>query len=376
MGRPWKVAVDAFLSSHLGIISTDRLLALGCPSRTLANLVSDGALITMLPGVFRSAQWPCNREQILAAVCARNLAAMIGFTTAGQEWSLRQMADPWIHVLVPHGSSPRMEGVVVHRCRRIDPVDVVHRPDGIRLTSPPRTLFDSADMIGKEATTSVLEQLLNEQRVTFGTVSDTVRRLYHPNRPGAATMFAVIQSRPAWRSALQSDLEVKVLQEIAAQGLLHRCPSFRCACQAASTTSTSTSPGRVRGSPSRSTIRHGTTAPPIPTPTRAAIASSLRSVGRRRGSPTSTYTAVCVRQSPMSASSSAVSPPTLPDARTSGWARHHATGSKNRARRRWLGATSRHRQRESRPTRADPDRAGLGYLAATAALAASISQDG
>ena len=226
MGRPWKVAVDAFLSSHLGIISTDRLLALGCPSRTLANLVSDGTLITMLPGVFRSAQWPGNREQILAAVCARNLAAMIGFTTAGQEWSLRQMADPWIHVLVPHGSSPRMKGVIVHRCRRIDPVDMVQRPDGIRLTSPPRTLFDSADMIGQEATSSVLEQLLNEQRVTFGTVSDTVRRLYHPNRPGAATMLAVIQSRPAWQSALQSDLEVKVLQEIAAQGLPSPVPQF------------------------------------------------------------------------------------------------------------------------------------------------------
>ena len=226
MGRPWKVAVDAFLSSHLGVISTDRLLGLGCPSRTLANLVSDGTLVTMMPGVFRSAQWPCNREQILAVVCARNLAAMIGFTTAGQEWSLRRMIDPLVHVLVPHGRSPEMEGVVVHRCRRIDPVDSVQRPDGIRLTSPPRTLFDSADMIGAEATASVLEQLLNEHRVTFGTVSDTVQRLYHPNRPGSTTMLSVIRSRPAWRSALQSDLEVKVLEEIAAKGLPSPVPQY------------------------------------------------------------------------------------------------------------------------------------------------------
>ena len=78
---------------------------------------------------------------------------------------------------------PEMEGVVVHRCRRIDPVDVVERPDGIRLTSPPRTLFDSADMIGSESTASVLEQLLNEQRVTFGTISDTVQRLLSPAPP-------------------------------------------------------------------------------------------------------------------------------------------------------------------------------------------------
>jgi hypothetical protein len=103
---------------------------------------------------------------------------------------------------------------------------MVQRPDGIRLTSPPRTLFDSADMIGAEAATSVLEQLLNEHRVTFGTISDTVHRLYHPNRPGSATMLSVIQSRPAWRSALQSDLEVKVLQEMSAQGLPDPVPQF------------------------------------------------------------------------------------------------------------------------------------------------------
>ena len=226
MGRPWKVAVDAFLSSHHGVISTDRLLALGCPSRSLTNLVSDGALITMLPGVFRSAQWPCNRIQLLASACARNPGALIARTTAGQEWGLRRMLDPDVHVLVAHGCSPEMEGVVVHRCRRIDPVDIVQRSDGIRLTSPPRTLFDSADMIGSDATASVLEQLLNEQRFTFGTICDTVRRLYHPNRPGSSTMLAVIRSRPAWQSALQSDLEVKVLQEMSAQGLPAPVPQF------------------------------------------------------------------------------------------------------------------------------------------------------
>ncbi len=218
--------MDSWFSTHLGVISGSSSSGWAAPTATLANLVNRRGLITMLPGVFRSAQWPCNREQVLAAVCARNLAAMIGFTTAGQEWSLRKMTDPMIHVLVPHGHSPQMKGVVVHRCRCIDPVDMVQRPDGIRLTSPPRTLFDSADMIGVEATTSVLEQLLNENRVTFGTISDTVHRLYHPNRPGAATMLTVIQSRPAWRSALQSDLEVKVLQEVSAQGLPAPVPQF------------------------------------------------------------------------------------------------------------------------------------------------------
>ena len=181
-------------------------------------MVDRQELVTMLPGVFRSAQWPCNREQVLAAVCARNLAAMIGFTTAGQLWAQRRMTDPKIHVLVPHGCSPEMEGVVVHRCRRIDPVDIVQRPDGIRLSSPPRTIFDCADMIGFEATTSVFEQLLNERKVTFGTISDTVHRLYHPQPTGREDHArSHSRPRPAWRAALQSDLEVKVLEEMSRQ---------------------------------------------------------------------------------------------------------------------------------------------------------------
>lgn len=189
-------------------------------------MVAAGELVTMMPGVFRSAQWPCTRDQVMAAACARNPAALIAFTTAGQVWGLRRMAGPHVFVLVPHGRSPEMEGIVVHRCRRIDPVDIVERPDGIRLTSPPRTLFDSADMIGAEAATSVLEQLLDDRMVTFGTVTDTVQRLYHPRRPGSRTMLEVIGARPAWRAALQSDLEVRVLEEMTRQRLPAPVPQF------------------------------------------------------------------------------------------------------------------------------------------------------
>ncbi|HEY4607573.1 MAG TPA: hypothetical protein VIH06_00145 [Ilumatobacteraceae bacterium] len=219
--------MDSWFSTHLGIINTSKLIEFGCSCRNIAKMVERQELLTMFPGVFRSAQWPCTRQQVLGAICARNDAAMIAFTTAGQEWTYRRMADPLIHVLISHGCSPVMQGVVIHRCRRIDPVDIVQRPDGIRLTSPPRTVFDSADMIGAEATASVIEQVLNEQRVTFETLADTLRRLYHPNRPGSRTMLAVLRSRPSWRRALQSDLEVRVIEEMARQGLtppVPQCP--------------------------------------------------------------------------------------------------------------------------------------------------------
>lgn len=220
MSALWRQSMAAWLSAHWGIISTAKLVELGCSERNIGQMVDRGELITELPGVYRSAQWPHGREQELGAICARNAFAVIGFTTAGQSWGMRKMMiDPRIHVLIDHGHSPEMDGIVIHRCRRVDPVDVVERSDGIRLTSPPRTLFDAADMIGDSATASVLEQLLHEQRCTLGTVADTVARLYHPRRPGSRTMLSVLRARPAWRTAMQSGLESQVLEEITRQGL-------------------------------------------------------------------------------------------------------------------------------------------------------------
>jgi len=180
-----------------------------------------------MPGVFRSAQWPVTFEQTLAAACARNDSALIGLTTADRMWGFRGVKNRDLHVLLVHGSSPEIPGVVVHRCRRIDPVDIVERPDGIRLTSPPRSLFDSADMLGFAAARSVLEQILHEGMCTLDTVVDTVSRLYHPNRPGSRTMRAVLDSKPNWQVALQSGLELKVLFEIERQSLptpIAQCP--------------------------------------------------------------------------------------------------------------------------------------------------------
>jgi very-short-patch-repair endonuclease len=123
--------------------------------------------------------------------------------------------------------TPEIDGIVVHRCRRIDPVDIVDRPDGIRLTSPPRSLFDSADMLGLSVARSVMEQILHEELCTLGTITDTFARLAHPNRPGSRTMAEVIASRPTWRQALHSDLEQRVLVEIERQLLpspVTQCP--------------------------------------------------------------------------------------------------------------------------------------------------------
>jgi very-short-patch-repair endonuclease len=223
----WQEPMDRWFREHHGVAPLAALLDMGVSYRTVQRMVQRGELDTMLPGVYRTRQWPRGTHQQMAAACARNPAALVAFTSALTEWKVRGTPDTGVHVLVPHGVTPEMDGIIVHRCRRIDRVDIVERSDGIRLTSPPRSLFDSADILGFKATRSALEQLLNERVCTLGTFNDTFARLAHPNRPGTRTTTLVLRSRPVWLRALQSDLEQRVFDEITAQGLpvpIAQCP--------------------------------------------------------------------------------------------------------------------------------------------------------
>lgn len=219
--------VDEWLSTHHGIIGSEGMRACELSTRTAQRWVEQGRFQRLMPGVYRSAQWPESLEQWCVATCARNSSALISFTTGLRMWHRRNIPLSGVHALVVHGASPELPQVTVHRCRRIDPVDIVERPDGIRLASPPRCLFDSADMLGFNATRSVMEQMLNDRMCTLGTVADTLSRLHHPNRPGSRTLRAVLHSKPKWQRALQSELELRVLWEIERQRLpapITQCP--------------------------------------------------------------------------------------------------------------------------------------------------------
>ena len=219
--------LHSWFAEHNGVVGLSRAQTFGLSRSSVYRMAERGELKLLQPGVFQSTQWPTGELQLMTAACVRNPHAAIGFLTAAKTWSFRSLRkDRLVHVVVPHGSSPELHGVVVHRTRRIDPVDLVLRDDGIRVTSPSRTLLDVADAVGDIAAASILEQLINDGRGTFATHASTLARLGHAQRPGTATMARIISSRPKWSKALQSALEAQVLAEIRRQGLPE--PEIQC----------------------------------------------------------------------------------------------------------------------------------------------------
>ncbi len=211
--------MNHLFSQQFGMISARQLIEKGCSERTIRRMASEGALQTVLPGVFRSPAWPMGREQLMVAGCLRNSAAALAFTTAGQIHGLRKMFDDRVHLLVPHGSSPDLPGLVVHRCRKIDPEDIVPLGNGMRVTSVARTLFDVGGVIGHRRVVSALENALDRKLVNMDAMSEVTLRLFHRRRPGSREIRSALMARSDWTSALQSDLEVRVLAAIRRAGL-------------------------------------------------------------------------------------------------------------------------------------------------------------
>lgn len=213
-----RAALDAHLARNSGLVTIAELRQLGYTDDGAASLVRRQALRVIFPGVYRSAAWPPGRTSTLLAVCRRNPHAAISHTTAGQELGIRSMSGIALHALVPHSSSPVLAGVVVHRCRRIDELDVVELANGLRVTSVERTLFDAAGLIGADRTESALEHVLHHELSTVDRIMATLDRLDVGGRPGGAELRAVFRRRPAWSQAVESELELRLLRALRAHG--------------------------------------------------------------------------------------------------------------------------------------------------------------
>jgi very-short-patch-repair endonuclease len=213
-------SVAAHLSAHHGVVTKQQLEALGITRHQLNRLLRDRILVPYVYAVYRLAAAPATPEQAAALACATGPDVVVSHISAGRHWGLRALGpDSRLHVEVAGQHHQRLSGVVTHRTYRLDPIDVVEQPDGIRYTSPPRTVFDLASMLSDDRLESVIEQVLHDGLATMPTLLATVERLRQRGRKGSARVGRVIASRPAWLKPVDSELELRVERAILAAGL-------------------------------------------------------------------------------------------------------------------------------------------------------------
>jgi transcriptional regulator with AbiEi antitoxin domain of type IV toxin-antitoxin system/putative AbiEi antitoxin of type IV toxin-antitoxin system len=128
------------------LLTYDQLLSLGYTRHAIAHRAASGRLYRVRPRVFAVGRRPSDRQaEWMAAFLSLGSHAGLSDDSAAALWRLRDERTTDIHVTLPPGIDRRQRGLIVHR-RSLSPDDLTRR-DGIRVTTPIRTLIDLATRI-------------------------------------------------------------------------------------------------------------------------------------------------------------------------------------------------------------------------------------
>ena len=207
------------ISMHHGIVRRTELIADGCSRDVIARLVSGGALIPAQQGTYRVATSPETFEAQCVSACFADPGAVITGLAAGRLWAFRHIAPVNVpEVLVAHHSNPMSGGVTLRRTNRLHREEIVERPDGIRVASPPRAWFDCAVHLDDTRFEMLTEHVL-DNHCRAPTLWRTVRRLEARGRRGLGRARRVLSARPVWQKPADSGVELRVLAALRRAGL-------------------------------------------------------------------------------------------------------------------------------------------------------------
>ena len=152
--------------------------------------LDSGLLVEPAPGVLFLPSAPLTfRARLMIAVLAgggtvashRSAALLHGFDGC---------TDAPLEVTVQRGRYPSIDGVVVHRAKRLDPADITCI-DGIPVTSAARTLCDLGAVIGQDAVEQALDSALRKG-CSLQWVEQVHRRVDRPGPSGTATLGRIL----------------------------------------------------------------------------------------------------------------------------------------------------------------------------------------
>jgi hypothetical protein len=100
------------------------------------------------------------------------------------------------------------------------PPEHIHlRDDGIRVTSPARTVFDLSKHLSATDLESIIEQGLRRAQFDIPTLYEVGALLCRRGRAGSANFNAVLTSRPTWQRPADSHPEIELRLSLAAVGV-------------------------------------------------------------------------------------------------------------------------------------------------------------
>jgi hypothetical protein len=184
-------AIARLADDQHGNVSYAQLRAIGLSHNAIAHRVKTGRLHRVYRGVYSVGRPPKTaHEHAMAAVLACGDGAALSHHSALALWGLAEWKWSGIHVTVPGDRRPK--GIKVHRASGLTSREF-RKHQGIRMTSPARTILDCAPTLTDKA----LRRAVNDARrspqahVRPWHLEDIIERF--PYHPGAKKLRPILE---------------------------------------------------------------------------------------------------------------------------------------------------------------------------------------
>lgn len=192
-----------------GLVSHRQLAAIGLSTKAVTRRVEKGRLRRVHRGVYAVGhQERTSEARWMAAVMACGSGAVLSHFDAAALWKIYDGAGARVHVTRTTKSGQRLDGVRVHRARRLDPEDVTVRR-GIPVTTVARTLVDLTDVLGSDRVLRALREAEFLRRLDLDALNAAVRRARGRQRLGVLTQ-AIAHHTPG--QIVREELEHRFLE--------------------------------------------------------------------------------------------------------------------------------------------------------------------
>ncbi len=190
-----------------GLVTRHQLRKHGLSDPQISRLVMARLLHPVFRAVYATSPppWPLATRALGACLAAPD--AVLSDMSAAAHWRLRRTPRDVLELTVKAPRYVRLPGVRVHRTNQLASTDVVFYPNGLRVTSPARTVFDITAELDGDALASVTQDALNRRLCTPWSLHELGERLVGQGRPGAALFREVVSSYAAELPAVGSEPE-------------------------------------------------------------------------------------------------------------------------------------------------------------------------
>lgn len=199
-----------------GLVSHRQLAAVGLSANAVAGRVQKGHLARVHRGIYAVGHLERTSEaRWMAAVMACGQGAVLSHLDAAALWKIYDGQGARVHVITTGRSGRRLEGVQVHRARRLHPDDVTVR-DGIPVTTVARTLVDLTDVLGSDRVLRAIREAEFLRLLDHQAVNAAVERAHGRKRLTVLTQ-AIAAHTPG--QIVREELEHLFLELVRAAGL-------------------------------------------------------------------------------------------------------------------------------------------------------------